>query len=896
MSVSISAEDARRRIIEGKPLRGKCIIGDLVLSGIGKKGAPMVMPLGIDLSSCDLQGALRIENCHLVGALVVDYCSMHALSVFQSRITEPQGNSSDRLPYRVSARNARINGDVQLQESEFGYASIKGIWIEHEGDEPKLLDSYNGIDFTGAVVGGHLYCNDVRHWQPGVPFGLGLQCSKVAGNVRVVGENSGFDLIVASDAIIGANAQFHLAPSKAKSSKGVADNKASGIQLMQRLQVSGSLTISGGEPSKLLLSQAKVSGNVNIVFPGAESESVESTGIKLIDFSAIDVGKSLSFTLGKSKKPGRINQIMGKNANIAGDFSVDFADFVVPDAFIPKRDYEEYTCLELNSASVGGDIAIRGCVVRSNSRSAKCLLDVYDAKANTITADDIRVAGYSKLDLGNVNVTSLVAIDEVRTIAGSPPCLRGLELRLNYAQAGAIRMKNVAFESISAKSVRVLRGDFIVKMARVRGGVVLASSVIGEGVAFEAVQCANLDLSGVTSNGAMVFKEDRAQIESAFQQLLDARVINEKVRDSLLVVFNATQGETFDETFYLDQLLAQVDDFELIDPIYSRAGSVKLTQSSWKDVDLQGLFIWDGTVRGEVQPAISASVDVAKLSAEGVAVGGVMSIRGDRIYPFAIAGSGLSESNTAVKGSTSIDLSGAEIREILLLEPRPSPIRLTGARIQGWGIDVRDSPEEKGRKKGLAERYDEILRCASLESDLYLRIEEQLENEGESDEADKLHVFWKRRQRERLGKYRRIISYCHDWFVAYGTNRTRLVLIATGMIFVCGLVVALSYDRSVIAPSASVLATLKECGVPCDGMARPQLSESAVGKVFDSFALAIDHGVPIVSLPLRHGVEPVAGTWVAHLLLILAVVGWVIWPVIVASALRGFFPKRYKSG
>jgi hypothetical protein len=225
---------------------------------------------------------------------------------------------------------------------------------------------------------------------------------------------------------------------------------------------------------------------------------------------------------------------------------------------------------------------------------------------------------------------------------------------------------------------------------------------------------------------------------------------------------------------------------------------------------------------------------------------------------------------------------------MLIVEPRPTPIRLGSADIEGWGLDF-------GAGVGVAKKLDEILRCdPEFQVNHYVRLEQQLENAGNSREADSLYVLWMRRRRKTLGPIAKSISWLHDVFVRYGTRRARLVSVTAALLLAYATTIAVAYGPEILRPRLDALVALNECGAPCDDYGSPDFATSPGGMFMDGLLLSLDYGVPVIPVPLKSAVEPIPGTWASYLSLALSLMGWVAWPIIVAGALRGFFPRRYK--
>ena len=296
-------------------------------------------------------------------------------------------------------------------------------------------------------------------------------------------------------------------------------------------------------------------------------------------------------------------------------------------------------------------------------------------------------------------------------------------------------------------------------------------------------------------------------------------------------------------------------------PLPTRVGLIQLTGSQWSSVDLTH-FLFEG-----LPPDGSAFV-----ACQNIQVAHDFKLHASQ-FPKATSGD-----------ARILDISNGCIGRMDLGLPLPGMMEIKGARVASWGLE-----EES------AKGYDAIMRCALIDQGAYLDLENRLENAGRRDEADALHRIWRRRvEDELLSGGPRVRSALHRIFLGYGTRSTRILWAWAFAAVTCWALVTWTYPREVqITPAA--LATLQECGARCRGTQPPALASTLSQRASDALQLVASSGLPIIDLGLARDLEPVPRTPAFWALALMKLLGWIIWPLFLTSAVAGFFPKRHRA-
>jgi uncharacterized protein YjbI with pentapeptide repeats len=393
-------------------------------------------------------------------------------------------------------------------------------------------------------------------------------------------------------------------------------------------------------------------------------------------------------------------------------------------------------------------------------------------------------------------------------------------------------------------------GFVVLSEIRAENRISFRAASIGRDLHLVAVDAVEIDISRASIHGSVIVKDN-------LPDLARSAVHSAQATSLLATDQSAKDAETS------HGLLRNASGF----PIFTSLSKLVLEGVKADAVDVRGAYF--RRVDG---------VEGAPLNLSNCTVTGAVVLRSIEFAALTGCGSRQEQERRLL-----VDFSGADIRMVDLPHPLPSGMSLVGSSIGSWGIEPSD-----------AKAYERIFsRMIPFDRMPYIQAEEALERAGVLSEADKLHLAWRRLVRREQPLVYRIFSTFLDAAIGYGTKPFRLVLIMVSCSLIAGLVWYQTLETSFIV-NPSMLATLAECGVRCDGFPLPEVPKEPWPRFLSVAQLVLSNVIPIVDLGFSSPLIAAPGTVWPWTVFFLRAFGWIAWPVLITSLVAGLFPRRYR--
>jgi uncharacterized protein YjbI with pentapeptide repeats len=217
-----------------------------------------------------------------------------------------------------------------------------------------------------------------------------------------------------------------------------------------------------------------------------------------------------------------------------------------------------------------------------------------------------------------------------------------------------------------------------------------------------------------------------------------------------------------------------------------------------------------------------------------------------------------------------IVLERATVGRLEIVDPLPGKLDLSNLTVGSW--------EEYERASFFR---DTLRRSYPFKRSSYLAIENDLRNKGRDEEADRVHVCMRQRDRVNTDNFGRVLwDRLLDLSTKYGTTSARLFWL---MLVMFAISVWLFSDPSHVEYN---IAPSRQAQPPIVHLS-PDPREWSMG---DAIFLAVRLHVPIVSLGIDEEVQP-SRTWLKAYAVAAVAASWVMWPLFIASV-SGFLRKR----
>lgn len=598
---------------------------------------------------------------------------------------------------------------------------------------------------------------------------------------------------------------------------------------------------------QLLFSEISPACNETDEFPwlvivdayGAKATLIELSGIKTaqskVDIRAVTVSQLISVNS---------TQVKCLDLRYSKSTALRVEDSTIGAKWEPSS-IEEYSCVDASSIELKAYFKVLGCsIFNINVKQAKISGDLILDRITVIPAEVLGSGGGAKasVDASAIDLT------------------------------GSFRISSS------------LVGDVDFKQARVRGDVI-----------FEAVAFGNLDLSNSILAGKLSLDGSEGLRIERVGSPADAEFVNDK----------SFERNEFNKVVRLERM-AGLARRRLI-----TTGNVVVFDSiEANSIDLRGCFFFgspsSGSAKnGGIEPK-NKRFDF--VSGVGARVHGELRLRSSQFlceHPHINVASDEAAKDkvrrlvSRVLGRKRIgckhartplaDLSESDIGELDLASPLPSPINLTDSVVRRWGLIPPD-----------ADNYIEVLKCTGeLDIPHYLRVEEMFENSGKREEADKIHRSWQDRQRqlflERGQRFRFGRAWLHGETLGYGTERWRMMLIIFTLWALSAMLFGWNQDEW-LQPDTSAQSALVQCQGNCGEFPiKKPIEYGRLERVLNPMMFSFRHNIPLVDFALVPALEARPGTPAPYLVFLFRVLGWITWPVLLASVIPSIFPKRYRS-
>lgn len=437
--------------------------------------------------------------------------------------------------------------------------------------------------------------------------------------------------------------------------------------------------------------------------------------------------------------------------------------------------------------------------------------------------------------------------------------VQATQLELVTSISSMLTCVECTFEQVGAFGSQF---DFVtMEQLTVSKALSLVKICVASRIQFSSIHAGEIDLERAQIEGELVFNLAREATTECVKKLYD------KVKVDL-----SSQEAELQECWKHDALQR----FTII-------GRLNLSRCVAKSLDLQYAYF-----------AKSGDQNVARIDLTDGQINGRVVLRRSQFLAWAVDApkdAKFAKIN-AEEAKTLVDLSGAIIGELDLARPLPSPIRLTGAIVNGWGLD---------KEHQTAKDYAEVLNCTgatTLDIPHYLRVEEMFENAGQRSEADEIHCVWRERERAlfiRNGQFWRGLTYwLHRETLGYGTKRRKMVGIIFYLWVYSAVLFSWNHDHW-LQPDTALQSSLVQCGDICENRIPKPDTVSVPQQIINGTLFALRQNVPLVDFVPVPPYEANPNTPAPYFVMLFRILGWLTWPVLLASIVSGLFPKRYQA-
>jgi hypothetical protein len=826
---------------------------------------------------------------------------------------------------RVSLQTAEIEGNVlcragQRYRTSLGEAHFLGMRVKGTLAVAGVR-IYRDLNLIGAQVGGGVHCN-FHGWVPTL-YG------SVYGSNSRIGTDADFSLarirgrVILDSAHVGGNANL--------SGATLGDRVT-----LQGATVGGTLFCRTSDPpartlpcrvgGDLWLLGAEIRGDVDLSGADVKKELVlqnATVGHNLIANVRGDFGTRLQgeATLSAARVSGAVLWV---GATLDETLTLDGAEIGTDLVFTASREDETVTpCtlrkkLTMHSATVGGSVRISGATIEGKLEMQSATVGHH---VHLCSAEGVRTVVKHGANLEGIRVSG-----DLR-VAGAT-----VEGALVVERASIGGNLKVVFDLVRTPEwglERTCLGSLQGESASVGKDLVLMGAVVGC-----TAECAGwrrgADFSGIRVGGKLQFHrpEEGKDNLQAQKSSVEPLQIGEEREAQLIIQAEGERAEIHGNLMLpraevtgdlvLDDLVVH-GDLDLRNArvganLFCRAGAKRPEhgprQPTARRADLEALevsgdaelitlattedlVLRDCRIRGQLRLA-------AENEADGLArIGGTLDLDAAEIAHAVLSGANLSatlpiraaasdpNAPRGLKGWVLRVLSGgrpehcaaprpargilvlerASVRKLEIREPLPAELYLSDLKVASWDQSV--------------DYFQEMLhRTRPFRKSCYVTIEGDLRNKGRDDDADKVHVWMRRRDRRNTTA---ILSVLWDRFLdvttVYGTTSRRLFwLMLAAFSFSVFVFLDPSHVRYDIAPTA---AHVPPPIVPVD---------SARWTPTDAVFMAVRLHVPIVSLGIDEPVQPMQ-TGVQIWALVAIAASWLMWPLFIASA-SGYLRRK----